>query len=347
MKYITLAPYLRNVIPLTLLSTLALYALWPWLPFTREAIAPRTIVFYGFSILGSVMEQAIFPAFQAQWYAQTGEQVEFISSFAGSGTITNQIVMGVPAELALLSLELDALRLSEAGVIDTESWHDLPERGVVNRTPFVILVRPGNPKAIHDFADLTRPGIGVVHPDPLTSGGANWAIVAEYGAGARADPDRPEAGYDLLLGIWRNVVAQAASARSARTQFENGFGDALITYEQEALYDQARGRLQAEIIYPQRTILSEHTLVVIERHTALAQRELIAAFVQFLWSEPAQRLFVEYGYRSVYEELNRAHPQFGAIHDPFTIDDFGGWPQAKRDIVEGIWKDRVLQELER
>ena len=347
MKYFMLAPYLRNVIPLTLLSSLALYALWPWLPFARQAVAPRTIVFYGFSILGSVMEQAIFPAFQAQWYAQTGEHVEFISSFAGSGTITNQIVMGVPAELALLSLELDALRLSEAGVIDAESWYALPQRGVVNRTPFVILVRPGNPKDIHDFADLMRPGIGVVHPDPLTSGGANWAIVAEYGAGARADPDRPDAGYDLLLGIWRNVVAQAASARSARTQFENGFGDALITYEQEALYDQARGRLQAEIIYPQRTILSEHTLVVIERHTAPEQRELLAAFVQFLWSEPAQRLFVEYGYRSVYEELNRANPQFGAIGDPFMIDDFGGWPQAKRDIVEGVWKDRVLQELER
>ena len=151
----------------------------------------------------------------------------------------------------------------------------------------------------------------------------------------------------MLLGIWRNVVAQASSARAARTQFENGFGDALITYEQEALWDQARGRLQAELVYPSSTILSEHTLVVIERNVEPEERDLIEAFVAFLWSEPAQRLFVQYGFRSVDERFNLANPAFGSISDPFLIDDFGGWSRAKQEIVDGVWKNQVLPELGR
>jgi sulfate transport system substrate-binding protein len=336
---------LQTFIPGTLLGLLALYAVWPWLPVPGRAAVPRTLVFYGFSILGEVMNQRIFPAFQQEWLNRTGERVEFASAFAGSGTVTNQLIMGVPAHLALLSLELDAQRLSEARVTPSQSWRGLPHGGVVNRTPFIILVRPGNPKGIRDFADLARPGTGVVHPDPLTSGGANWAIIAEYGAGARQDPSDPEAGYKMLVGIWRNVVAQAASARAARTQFENGFGDALITYEQEVLWDRSRGRLRGEIVYPRSTILSEHTLVKIDRNVAPAEQELVTAFVNYLWSEPAQRIFVEYGFRSVDERLNGANAGFGKIRDAFLINDFGGWQRAKREIVDGVWRDRVLKEL--
>lgn len=332
----------RGLWPLLFLGALLAWAAWPWLPFARTKKAPTTIVFYGFSILGDTMNEAIFPAFQRVWAAEGGAPVEFISSFAGSGTITNQIIMGVPAHLALLSLESDAERLAAAGAVAPGSWRRLPEAGVVNRTPFVILVRPGNPKGIRDFPDLARPGVAVVHPDPLTSGGANWAVVAEYGAGARAAPDDPGAGERLLAGIWANVVAQASSARAARTQFENGFGDALITYEQEALWDRARGRLKADIVYPRRTILSEHTLVRIEHHIRPAERRVVERFVRFLWSEQAQRLFVAHGFRSVDAAYNADNPAFGAIPDLFTISDLGGWERARREIVEGVWMERVL-----
>jgi sulfate/thiosulfate transport system substrate-binding protein len=320
------------------------YAVWPWVPLGRAARAPRTIVFYGFSILGDVIDHGIFPEFQRRWRRRSGERVELVSSFAGSGTVTNQIILGVPAQLALLSLELDAQKLADAGIVPRESWRRLPQAGIVNRTPFIILVRPGNPKRIHDFQDLARPGIGVVHPDPLTSGGANWAIVAEYGAGARASKDPLRAGQDLLRGIWNNVVAQAPSARAARTQFENGFGDALITYEQEALWDRARGKLKADVVYPRSTILSEHTLVRIDRNTSDKERDLIDAFERFLWTEDAQRIFVRFGFRSVIERLNQANPAFERIEDPFRIEDLGGWKRAKLEIVDAIWKNRVLTE---
>jgi len=336
---------LRALLPFVFLAALALYAVWPWLPLPARAAPPRTLVVYGFSILGDVINDAVFPAFQQQWQAQTGEHVELISSFAGSGTITNQLIMGVPAQIAILSLELDAQRLAQAGVVMPQSWRALPNGGVVNRTPFIILVRPGNPKGIHDFADLARPGIGVVHPDPLQSGGANWAIIAEYGAGQRANPGRPEAGFELLRGIWHNVVVQASSARAARTQFESGFGDALITYEQEPLYDRSRGQLKLDVVYPHSTILSEHTLVVVHRNVAPADRALVNAFAAFIWTDQAQRLFVQYGFRSVDDALNANNAAFGTIAEPFGIGAYGGWQAAQRDILDGVWKNRVLKEL--
>lgn len=325
------------------LFSLALYTLWPSLPWGKgESL--RTVVLYGFSVLGEAIEEGVFPAFQAEWLEETGERIELISSFAGSGTITNQLILGVPAELAILSLEVDALRLVEKGVLTGPTWRSAPHGGIVNRTPFIILVRPGNPKRIKDFEDLARPGVEIVHPDPLTSGGAQWAIVAEYGSALRKTGD-PERAYEQLLGIWRNVVAQAASARAAKTQFENGFGDALITYEQEALWDGLHGNLEAEIVYPESTVLSEHTAVIIPRNIPDNRLELVEAFLAFLQGEEAQRLFVERGFRSVVESLNRGNESFGAIKDPFLVEDLGGWERVRKEIVEEIWKDRVLREV--
>lgn len=322
---------------------LLLYILWPWLP-GKEIPSTRTIIVYGFSTLDEVMNQGIFPAFAEQWQKQTGETVVFVSSFAGSGTVTNQVILGVPAEIAILSLELDALRIADAGALPGPTWRDLPYEGVLNRTPFIIMVRPGNPMDIQDFEDLVQPGVEVVHPDPLTSGGAQWAILAEYGAALRQNGDEA-AAYKQLLSIWRNVVAQAASARAARTQFDNGFGDALITYEQEPLRDSMLGRLNGEIVYPPSTILSEHIVVVLDKNISSEQRVLVEAFADFLWSEEAQKTFVEYGFRSVDEALNEATPDFQTIRDPFTVSDMGGWTAAKEAIIDRIWRQQVLPEL--
>jgi sulfate transport system substrate-binding protein len=325
------------------LLALGAFTSWPWL--VPSSAAPvRTLVVYGFSILGEAFERGVFPAFQEEWQSNTGQQVEFVSSFSGSGTITNQMVLGVPAEVAILSLELDAFRLEEAQVLAGPTWQDLPQHGILNRTPFIILVRPGNPKRVTDFADLTRAGIGVVHPDPLTSGGAQWAILAEYGSALFLGGDRVQAE-GQLLGIWRNVVAQAPSARAARTQFEGGFGDVLITYEQEAVYDLARGRLEAEIVYPRSTILSEHIVVVPEKNIPSGDMPMVRAFTDFLWTDKAQQILLDYGFRSVNPELNEGRTEFGLIEIPFTVADLGGWKAAEAEIIQSIWKDRVLTAL--
>lgn len=316
------------------LLVLAVWLLMPWMPGQARK---RTVTLYGFSILGEVINQGICPDFQRRWKEKTGEEVQFISSFAGSGTVTNQVLLGVPAQIAILSLELDAMKIADRGMIPPNSWRRLPHQGVLNTTPFVILVREGNPRGIRGFGDLAQKGVGVVHPDPLTSGGAQWAILAEYGAAvhAKQDPER------LLLGLWKNVVAQASSARAARTQFESGFGDALVTYEQELLSDRARGRLKGEIVYPPSTIDSEHTVVILERNIPPEDRELVQAFVDYLWTREAQQIFVDYGFQSVLPELaGQSH-----IAEPFSVADLGGWKKARQEIVDGLWKARVLPEL--
>lgn len=318
----------------------ALFLVWPWLPWVSGP-PRRTVTLYGFSILGDVINRGVFPAFARHWEQSTGEKVELISAFAGSGTVTNQIRLGVPAQVAILSLELDALSLQKAGVISGPTWRDLPRQGILNQTPFVILVREGNPLGITDFDSLGKPGVRVVHPDPLTSGGAQWALLAEYGSALQTGGS-PEQARERLAGVWRNVVAQASSARSARTQFESGFGDALITYEQELVVDD---RLRGEIVYPRSTILSDHVVVVIERNIPPEDRDLVEAFVEYLWSREAQQIFVSYGFRSADTALNVANPKLFPIEKPFTVGDLGGWVKAKQQIVDDLWKRQVLVQV--
>src|SRR5262245_15806112 len=168
------------------------------------------------------LEKAVFPGFSAKWKQEHGQEVRFTSSFAGSETVTNQILQGVGAEIAILSIERDADRLKQGGFV-TSDWHQLPHNGIINKTPFVILVRKGNPKGIHDFPDLAKPGVQIIHPDPISSGGAQWSILAIYGSELvksekeTGDKDTVRA-LQTLKTIWRNVIATPGSAREARTQ---------------------------------------------------------------------------------------------------------------------------------
>src|SRR5215471_14467321 len=203
------------------------------------------ITLYGFSIMKESLEKAIYPAFTAKWKSEHGQDVHFTSSFAGSEIVTNQILQGVKAQVAILSIDRDAQRIKDGGLL-TSDWHALPQKGIINKTPFVILVRKGNPKGIHDFPDLAKSGVRVIHPDPVSSGGAQWSILAIYGSElVKSDkedeePDRLRA-LQILQGIWRNVISTPGSAREARTQFETGFGDALVTYELEGLLMKTSG----------------------------------------------------------------------------------------------------------
>jgi sulfate/thiosulfate transport system substrate-binding protein len=341
---------LSLLIPVLVLAGLVLFLAWPRIQEARKAKPhQRVVVVYGFSILGDAMNQGIFPEFSRRWKSQNGEELVFTSSFAGSGTITNQIVMGAPAAVAILSHEGDALRLKEAGAVTTD-WHAFPANGIVNQTPFVILVRKGNPKNIRTFADLAHPGIGIIHPDPLTSGGAKWSILAEFvsasGHPMAADPEDQRLGKQQLLGIWKNVVGQSPSAAGARTQFENGLGDALITYEQQGLVGRDGNKTGTEIVRPPFTILSQHPLLLVDRNIRPHDRPLVEAFRDFLFSDAAQAIFVQYGYRSaVNPALDSANPELPALPQTFTVEDMGGWAAADANVYETIWKGEVLKEL--
>src|SRR6266850_2484246 len=335
----------RNRTLILVLTVLALLAVSACLPKPPSEGGAVNITLYGFSIMKESLEKAIFPAFIAKVRREHGFEVRFTSSFAGSETVTNQILQGVKAQVAILSIERDAQRLKEKGFV-TSDWHALPQKGIVNKTPFVILVRKGNPKGIHDFADLAKPGVKLIHPDPVSSGGAQWSILAIYGSELvksekqSGEPDQARALH-MLQSIWKNVFVTPASAREARTTFELGNGDAPITYELEGLLMKESGK-PVEIITPQATIFSEHPVVVIDRNVSAEKRPVVDAFIQYLWSDESQRAFVKYHFYSVTNNaINEANKDFGHIEAPFSIDYFGGWEKAYPEIIEQIFKNKV------
>ena len=309
----------------------------------------RAVTLYAFSVMKEALDEAVLPGFAAKWKREHGEEVRFTASYAGSETITNQILQGADADLGIFSIERDVERLAQKGLV-TSNWKAMPFGGVINRSPFVILVREGNPKGIRDFADLARPGVRLIHPDPDGSGGGQWSILAVYGSELRKSqaesggPDQARA-LGLLRGVWRNVVSTPASAREARAQFEAGQGDALITYELEGLTMKAAGA-PFEIVVPRSTVYSEHPAVVIDRNVAGDERPLLDAFLQYLWSDEAQRAFVRHHLRAVtHEVFNGANPEFARVELPFTVGDlFGGWERARPEVIEGVWRRRVRQK---
>jgi sulfate transport system substrate-binding protein len=333
------------ILVLTVFALLAGNACLPKPPAESGGI---NITVYGFSIMKESLEKAIFPAFVAKAKREHNLDIRFTSSFAGSETVTNQILSGVKAQIAILSIERDAQRLKDHKDV-TSDWHNLPQKGIVNKTPFVILVRKGNPKGIHDFPDLAKPGIKVIHPDPNSSGGAQWSILAIYGSELvksekqSGEPDRVRA-LQNLQAIWGNVISTGVtpgSAREARSTFESGYGDALVTYELEGLLLKESGA-PIEIVVPESTIFSEHPAVVIDRNVSANDRPVIDAFMQFLWSDEAQRAFVKYHFRSsINDTLNQENKELATIKYPFTVDYFGGWGKAYPDIIENIFRDQV------
>jgi sulfate transport system substrate-binding protein len=328
-------------------ALLALLAASSCLPQPPAESGGFNITLYGFSIMKESLEKAIYPSFAAKWKREHGQEVRFTSSFAGSETVVNQILQGVKAQIAILSIERDAQRLKDNGFV-TSDWHALPQKGIVNKTPFVILVRKGNPKSIHDFNDLAKPGIKLIHPDPVSSGGAQWSILAIYGSElVKSEKQSGEADHaraaQMLQAVWRNVISTPGSAREARTQFESGYGDALITYELDALLmKQGNTKVDAEIVIPEATILSEHPAVVVDRNVSASDRPVIDAFMQYLWSEEAQRAFVKFHFRSsTNEALDKENKELATIKYPFKVDYFHGWDKAYPEVIEGVFRDQV------
>jgi sulfate transport system substrate-binding protein len=300
----------------------------------------QTIVVYGFSVQEEVMTEKVFPAFQAHWLGRTGQEVTFQSVFAGSEEIAEAIIGGARADVAVLSNEQHAVWLRINDCVETD-WHLLPHQGIISRSSVVIVVRPDNPLGIKNWADLTGPGVKLIHPDPRASGGAQWALLAEYGSSMLLKGGSKETACEQLRGIWANVIATPASSREALRQFVFGTGDALVTYEQDALLARARGAT-LEVVAPYSTFVSEHVAVIVDCNVQPWEREVVEAFVDFLWSEEAQRAFTYYYFRAVTdEELNEEVPEFHTIERPFTVQDLGGWERAYPEIIRGVWEEQI------
>jgi sulfate transport system substrate-binding protein len=294
----------------------------------------------------------LIPIFRQQWREQTGQDVIFEESYLGSGAQSRAIIEGFEADITALSLEADVTRIQQAGLI-THDWQDNPTNGMVSDSIVAFAVRKGNPKGINDWADLAKPGVQILTPNPKTSGGAMWNMLALYGAALRGYvegvPANDEAAaLEFLKAVLRNVTVMDKAARESITNFEKGVGDVAITYENEVLVAQMQGE-DYDLIIPRSTILIENPLAVIDAHVDKhGNRQVAEAFVQFLLSKPAQEIFAQHGLRSVDPEIAQATAaQYPPVEDLFTIEYFGGWDAATPAIFgdDGVFS-RALVEVQ-
>lgn len=263
----------------------------------------------------------LIPLFQS---SEAGKEVAFVESYGSSGEQTRAVQAGLDADVVALSLAPDMEALVAAGKVDP-SWSEGPHGGMVTNSVVVFVVRDGNPKDITSWDDLLRPGVEIVTPNPFTSGGARWNIMAAYGAW-REQGATDEQARDKLLELWKNVVVQDTSARASLSTFNSGKGDVLLAYENEALFARKQG-LDLEYVVPQQTILIENPIAV----TTGAKNPAAAdAFLDFLRTPEAQQVFADDGYRSVLDEVQaRNRKAFPVLPGLFTIDDLGGWEDVQ------------------
>jgi sulfate/thiosulfate-binding protein len=274
----------------------------------------------------------IIPLFQAYWKDKTGETVIVEESYQGSGAQSRAVVEGFEADVVALSLEADIIRIEDAGLI-THDWRSEPFGGMVSTSVVAFAVRTGNPKNIHDWADLTQPDLEILTPNPKTSGGAMWNVLALYGAAKRGNVEgftADDAGaQDLLLAVLQNVTVMDKAARESITNFEKGIGDVAITYENEVLVAQQAGIIY-DLIIPSSTIRIDNPLAIVDTYVDQhGTREVAEAFVDFLFTKEAQEIFAKHGLRSPDPEVAEATAStYPPVEDLFAIDYFGGWTEA-------------------
>ncbi len=293
------------------------------------------LVVYAFSTQEEVLTQGIFPAFKKAWEIETGENVDIEGIFGPSGTLSVQITMGAPADIAIFSNQrhVDWLKFSKC--VDRNT-----DQVMVASTPLVIVTRPGNPKGISDYVDLTQPDIQLLHADPRSSGVGEWTVLGEYGSSFLETGD-DNIAKSFLKDIWGNVRLVGSSARATLTLFEIGAGDALVTYEQDAYFARERG-IPLEINTPKRTILTRNYAVIVDDNVTRVERPVVEAFMAYVQSEEGQKIFSQYYFRTISIE-NGNLPDLG-LH--FTEDDLGGWYKAHNSLIENYWKIEIEPYLE-
>jgi sulfate/thiosulfate transport system substrate-binding protein len=280
----------------------------------------------------------IIPLFQKFWLEKTGQTVEVKESYQGSGAQSRAVAGGFEADVVALSLERDVTRIVDAKLIQRD-WKGGKYKGMVTTSVVVFAVRKDNPKKIADWVSLAQPGIEVLTPDPLTSGGAQWNILSAYGAAKRGKvegyKDTDEEALRFLGEVFKNVSVMDKDARESILKFEQGVGDAAITYENETFAGLTAGG-EYDVVYPTSSILVENPVAVVdvyaEKHGV---REVADGFVEFLLSPEAQRIFAEHGFRPVVPEVAAEKDiaeKFPEVKDIFTVEEFGGWDKAAKDF---------------
>ncbi len=267
-----------------------------------------------------------------------GSDVGFSRSYGASGDQSRAVESGLPADVVAFALEPDMTRLVAAGVVAPD-WNARPGGGMVTHSVVVLVVRKGNPENIRTWEDLVRPGIEVITPNPFTSGGARWNVMAAYGQAVQGAGGETE-GIEYLNRLFANVPVQDDTARKSLQTFTSGKGDVLIAYENEAIFAQLKGQ-DIDYVVPESTILVENPVAVTTRSKNPQEAR---AFLDFLWGPKAQAVFAENGYRPVTEGVRTSH-EFPTPPRLFTIAELGGWAEVSQRFFDP--RRGIMAEVER
>jgi sulfate/thiosulfate-binding protein len=312
----------------------------------------RVLTISAFSVVREAYDNALLPAF-SRWYEHRfGTPVRVEASYGASGAQSRAVAEGFEADVVVFSMADDVERLRKAGLI-THDYEAAAFRGLVSHSIVAFAVRPGNPKAIHDWVDLARPEIEVLTANPNTSGGAIWNIAALYGASQR-EPARKAFGSDdpgeALARVLRRVEIMDRSGRDSVQTFERGMGDVVLTYENEIVVGQRAGRRYDQVT-PYSTLRIDNPAALVDAYVdEHGRRDLAEAFLEYLRSPEAQRIFAESGLRPVDPAVAaETRHQVAVVRDLFTMDDLGGFAQLKKKLFapDGTYTRALEQAVAR
>jgi sulfate transport system substrate-binding protein len=266
----------------------------------------------------------IISAFQK---TSAGSGTDFSESYGASGDQARAVAAGQDADLVALSLDPDVNLLVGKGLVP-KNWAANSHRGIVSDSVVVFVVRDGNPKKIRGWGDLVKPGVQVINPNPFTSGGARWNVMAAYGAQRRAGKtDKQAVAY--LYKLFKHIPVQPDSARAALQIFAQGKGDVLLTYENEAIYAEKKG-VHTQYKTPKATMLIETPVALTKSGI---RKPAAKAFYKFLWSSTAQKAFAAQGYRPTVKSVAKSY-KFYKPPGLFTISTtklgLNGWTKVNR-----------------
>ncbi|MBS0218837.1 MAG: sulfate ABC transporter substrate-binding protein [Proteobacteria bacterium] len=287
-------------------------------------------------------------AFAAQWKQQTGETVDIRASHGGSGKQARAVIDGLEADVVTLALAADIDAIADKGKLLPANWQSrLPHNSSPYTSTIVFLVRKGNPKAIHDWGDLTKPGVAVITPNPKTSGGARWNYLAAWAWASHQYRDGGKV-FDYLTRLYGNVPVLDTGARGSTTTFvERGIGDVLIAWENEALLtvNEADTRGKFEIVVPSLSIRAEPPVAWVDKNVEKhGTRKQAEAYLRFLYSPQGQQIAVKHFYRPAEPDKVPAAElaRFPKVTQ-VTIDNaFGGWKKAQaQHFADGGFFDQI------
>jgi sulfate transport system substrate-binding protein len=283
-----------------------------------------TLALAAYSIPTNVYPK-LFTAYQT---TPQGQGVKFTSSFAASEVQSKAVAAGLPTDVVNFSISTDMDRLVQAGLVD-KSWDANPYHGIVSKSVVVFVLRNGNPKHIRTWDDLVKPGVQVVFPNPFSSGGARWDIMAAYG-GMLREKKTPKQAQAYLTQLFRHNVSQDTSGRNALNTFLSGKGDVLLDYESDAKLAQQQGKPVYYLI-PKATLQIETPLAAVNGNNKAAAQQ----FVNWLYTPAAQTIWAQNGYRSVLPNVEKLYlGDFPPRPQLFTIKYVGGWEKVNTQFFD-------------